>query len=272
MFRVLYRTQTGELGMELSGKAALITGGAVGAGRGIALALARAGCDVAVNYSKSEAEAAITAHDAEAFGVRALAVRADVRSDAAVRQMVSDVVSAFGHLDVLVNNAGVTRWIDHSDLEAVSDEAWDFIFDTNVRGTFYCSRAVVPSMTRAGGGVILNISSISGVYGIGSSVPYCASKAAVNNMTLTLARALAPAIRVNAIAPGYVDTRWWQDRENYEATKYFATEATPLKRVCSPEDVAEVAMGLIAADMVTGQVVVVDGGMGIATGLAGGRR
>jgi len=258
--------------MELSGKTALITGGAVGAGRGITLALARAGCDVAVNYSRSEAEAVITAHDAETFGVRALTVRADVRSDVDARRMVSDVVSTFGRLDVLVNNAGVTRFIDHADLEAVSDEAWDYIFETNVRGLFYCTRAAVPSIKREGGGVILNISSIAGVYAMGSSIPYCASKAAVNNMTVTLARALAPDIRVNAVAPGYIDTRWWQDRENYEASKQFATMATPLNRVCGPDDVAHVALGLITSDMVTGQVVVVDGGMGMAGGLPGGRR
>jgi 3-oxoacyl-[acyl-carrier protein] reductase len=258
--------------MELAGKAALITGGAVGVGRAIVLALARNGCDVAANYSRSREEAEETAAQAGALGVRALAVRADVRSDADVRAMVESTVADLGRLDVLVNNAGVTRFIDHADLEAVDDEAWNFIFDTNVRGTFYCVRAAVPSLRRDGGGMILNISSIAGVYAMGSSIPYCASKAALNNMTVTLARALAPDIRVNALAPGYVDTRWWQDRANYEASKQAAAQAAPLKRVGMPDDMAAAALGLITSDMITGQIVVADGGLGIGSGLPGARK
>ncbi len=257
--------------MDLAGRAALVTGGGVGTGRAIALALAERGCDVAVNYSKSAEEARETASAAKKTGVRALAVQADVRSDEQVRAMIDKVLADLGRLDVLVNNAGVTRFIDHADLEGVSDEAWDFIFDTNTRGTFYCTRAALAALRAAGEGVILNVSSIAGVYAMGSSLPYCASKAAINNMTVALARALAPAIRVNAVAPGFIDTRWWKDRENYEGMKQLAELATPLKRVCAPEDVAEVAVALITADLVTGQVVVVDGGMGIAAGLPGAR-
>ena len=258
--------------MDLTGKAALVTGGGVGSGRAIALALARRGCSVAVNYAKSRREAEATARQAEGAGVKALAVEADVRDDARVRTMVADVVAELGRLDVLVNNAGVTRFIDHSDMESVSDEAWDFIFDTNVRGTFYCTRAARDVLRADGGGVVINLSSIAGVYAMGSSVPYCASKAAINNMTVSLARALAPEIRVNAVAPGYIDTRWWQDRDNYEAIKQMAVMSTPLQKVCAPEDVADVTLGLIGADMITGQIVVVDGGMGIGGGLPGARR
>ncbi len=255
--------------MDLKGKAALVTGGGVGAGRAIALALAAAGCDVAVNYSKSQAEADLTAADVQGLGVRGMAVQADVRDDGEVRNMVERACSTFGRLDVLINNAGVTSFIDHADLEGVGEEDWDRILGTNLKGSFYCARAAAPALREAGNAAIVNISSIAGVYGIGSSIPYCASKAALNSLTITLARALAPEIRVNAVAPGYIDTRWWKDRDNYEAIKQIAEQSTPLKRVCSAEDVAGMVMAMVTSDVVTGQVLVTDGGMGIAGGLPG---
>jgi NAD(P)-dependent dehydrogenase (short-subunit alcohol dehydrogenase family) len=168
-----------------------------------------------------------------------------------------------GRLDVLVNNAGVTSFITHSDLEAVQESDWERIFGVNLKGAFYCVRAAAPSL-RQTNGAIVNVSSIAGVSAIGSSIPYCASKAALNNMTVALARALAPEIRVNAVAPGFIDTRWWQDREGYDAIKQFAAARTPLKRVCQAEDVSAAVLGLLSADLITGQVVVVDGGMTIA--------
>jgi len=172
-------------------------------------------------------------------------------------------VASFGRLDFLVNNAGITRFIDHADLEGVSYDDWDAIFRTNAWGTFVVTRAAVPALRETGGGAIVNVSSIAGVYATGSSVPYCASKAAINNMSVSLARALAPEIRVNAVAPGFIDTRWWKDREHYEVVKQFATEATPLKRVCQPDDVSKVVLDLLTSDLITGQILVVDGGMGI---------
>jgi len=252
--------------MDLEGKAALVTGGGVGTGRAICLDLARAGCNVAVNYSRSATEADVTAADVSALGARGIAVRADVRDDSAVRSMVERTVAELGRLDVLVNNAGVTRFIDHHDLDAIGDDDWDFIFDTNVRGTFYATRAAVPFLRDAGESAIVNVSSVAGVYAIGSSVPYCASKAAINNMTVSLARALAPTIRVNAVAPGFIDTRWWRDREHYELIREFAAASTPLGAVCQAEDISKVVVDLATSDMVTGQIVVIDGGMGIAQG------
>ncbi|RMD85169.1 MAG: glucose 1-dehydrogenase [Candidatus Dadabacteria bacterium] len=253
--------------MNLEGKAALVTGSAVGVGRAVVLDLARRGCNVVVNYSRSRQEAEQTAAEAERLGVRALCLQADVRRDDQVRRMAQEAVKAFGGLDVLVNNAGVTRFIPHADLEAVSDEDWDYIFDTNVRGTFYATRAALPALREGTGGAIVNLSSVAGVYSIGSSVPYCASKAAIGSMTVALARALAPKVRVNAVAPGFVDTRWWQEHPNYEAAKQAAEAATPLGRVCTAADVSKVVLDLITSEMITGQVVVVDGGMGIARGL-----
>lgn len=249
--------------MNLEGKAAIVTGAGVSVGRAVALDLARRGVSVAVNYSRSVAEAEQTAADCEKLGVRAICVQADVGQDDQVRAMTEKAVAAFGRLDVLVNNAGVTRFIDHADMDKVGDDDWDYIFRTNVWGTFVCTRAAAPALRRDGGGVVINLSSVAGVYGTGSSVPYCASKAAINNMTVTLARALAPDIRVNAVAPGFVDTRWWSEREHADAIKQFAAAAAPLKKVCQAEDVSKVVVDLVTSDMITGQIVVVDGGLGI---------
>jgi len=249
--------------MELQGKAAIVTGGGVGVGRAVVLDLARRGVSVAVNYSRSAAEAEAVAAEAEKLGVRAVAVKADVGRDDQARALVEQASKAFGRLDILVNNAGVTRFIDHADLEKVGEEDWDFIFRTNVWGTFVCARAAAPALKKDGGGAIVNLSSVAGVYGTGSSIPYCASKAAINNMTVTLARALAPHVRVNAVAPGFVDTRWWSERDNKNAIQQLAAAASPLKKVCQPEDVSKVVVDLVTSDLITGQILVVDGGMGI---------
>ncbi len=249
--------------MDLKGKSAVVTGGGVGTGRAIVLDLAKDGCNVVVNYSKSKQQAEETAQAAIALGVRAETAQADVRDDDAVRAMMKQAAHSFGRLDVLINNAGGTRHIEHRDLDAVTKDDWDFIMDTNAWGTFQATRAAVPYMIDHGGGSVVNISSIAGVYATGSSVPYCASKAAINNMTVSLARALAPDVRVNAVAPGFIDTRWWSDLEHYEVVKQMATDVTPLKDVCQPEDVSKVVVDLATARLVTGQVVVIDGGMGI---------
>ena len=245
--------------MHVKDKIALVTGGGVGAGRAIALALAAEGCHVAVNYSRSESQALATAEDLRKTGVRAMAVKGDVGDDASVRNMVQQVADTLGGLNVLVNNAGATSFIPHGDMEAVQDEDWDKILDVNLKGPFYVIRAARPHLEQDGG-VVVNISSVAGVYGVGSSVPYLASKAGLNTMTIALARALGPAIRINSIAPGFIDTRWWQVRDEYEAIKQGATDRSPLKNVCQPEDVADLVMGLIRADLITGQVVVLDGG------------
>ena len=252
--------------MELKGKKALVTGGGVGIGRATALALAAAGCHVAVNYSRSREDCEATAAEIEGLGVKSLAVKADVGNDEQVRAMVAETVEVLGGLDVLVNNAGVTCFVPHEDLEGVSEEDWERIFDTNVRGTFYCTRAAADALKAGEGGAVVNLSSVAGVYGMGSSIPYCASKAAINSLTVTTSRVMAPEVRVNAVAPGFVDTRWWKDREHYDVIKQMAAEATPLKRVAGPDDVAQTIMGLLRADMVTGDIVVMDGGMGQAHG------
>ena len=182
--------------MDVEGKAAIVTGGGTGVGRATALRLAGLGCSVLINYSRSKREAEETAAEVASRGVGAIAVEADVADDAACRSMAEQAVQAFGRLDILVNNAGTTSFIPHAELERVSDADWDRILAVNLKGPFQCSRAAKAAMERSGGGEIVNVSSVAGIAGVGSSIPYCASKAALNNLTLTLARIFAPAIRV----------------------------------------------------------------------------
>jgi len=253
--------------MELDGKAALVTGGGTGVGRATALALARRGCAVAVNYSRSRDDAERTAAEVSAFGVRGIALQADVARDADCRRLAETSAKELGRLDVLVQSAGTTSFIPHGDLDRVTDEDWERIFSVNLRGPFQCARAVRGAMLAGGGGAIVNVSSIAGVAGVGSSIPYCASKAALNNLTLTLARALAPKIRVNAVAPGFITGRWLEQGlgAGYESVKSAMERRAPLGKVCEPDDVADAILGLVTGSaLVTGQVVVVDGGLLIA--------
>ena len=237
---------------------ALVTGAATGIGRAVALRLAQLGMAVAVNYSRSEAEARETAAGVEASGARALLCKANVGNDGAVRSMVDKVRSELGGLDVLVNNAGTTRFIDHADLDAVTDEVWDEIVGVNLKGTFYCCRAAMP-LLRERGGNIVNVTSVAGIGGLGSSIPYAASKAAINCMTKSLARAFAPKVRVNAVAPGPVLTRWLTPHPQMIER---ALSMTPLRRAATPDDIADAVVFLArGTSLMTGQVVVVDGGM-----------
>ncbi len=250
--------------MDVGGKTAIVTGSAVGAGRATVLELAKRGANVVVNYSRSEAEARQTLADVQALGVQALLVRADVSRDEEAKAMVAQTVERFGGLDILVNNAAITHFVAFQDLEAMTEEKWDHILAVNVKGLFFCSRAAIWELQRRGEGCIVNIGSTAGVRGIGSSIAYCASKAAVINMTMTFAGAFAPEIRVNCVAPGFIDTRWHLARTGeaaYESYRNAVAGATPLRRVCRPEDVAQAVMGFVEADMVTGQTLVVDGGM-----------
>ncbi|MCH7488407.1 MAG: glucose 1-dehydrogenase [Chloroflexi bacterium] len=254
--------------MELSGKCAIVTGSAVGVGRATALELAKRGANVVVNYSRSEEEAKETVAMVEALGANALLVRADVSNDAEVRAMVAAAVDAFGGVHVLVNNAGTTAFVDFADLEGMTEELWDRILAVNLKGPFFCARAAAEAMKSSGEGAIVNIASIAGVKAIGSSIAYAASKAGLINLTVALARVLAPEVRVNCVAPGFIDTRWLRQGlgDFYEPAKQRTAEQTPLGRVATPEDVAQITLSLIeGADFVTGQTIVIDGGSSIAS-------
>ena len=250
--------------MQIEGKAAIVTGGGTGVGRATALDLARGGCNVVVNYSRSKDEAEQAAAEVSALGVRGIAVRANVAEDADCRAMVATAVSEFGRLDILVNNAGTTSFIKHDDLEGVALDDWDRIFKVNVVGPFQCARAARAALEASGNGEIVNVSSVAGLAATGSSIPYCASKAALNNMTVSLARVFAPKVRVNTVAPGFISTRWLKDLLGdtaYEAAKQKTEAGVLLQRVCTAEDVAGVILSIITGpDLMTAQVIAIEGG------------
>ena len=213
-------------------KIALVTGGGTGVGRAIVLQLAKLGSAVAVNYSKSKTEAEETAAEAEKCGTRAIVVQADVADESQVQRMVEVVRQQLGPIDILVNNAAFTRFTALADLKALTQQDWNRTFAVNVNGTFYCSRAVAPMMKSRGWGRIVNISSIAAFTGQGSSIAYCASKAAVLSLTRSLARVLGPEITVNAVAPGLIDTRWIAGRERLDELKASWIERQPWARSC----------------------------------------
>jgi 3-oxoacyl-[acyl-carrier protein] reductase len=238
-------------------KVALVTGSATGVGRACAVRFAKLGFAVTVNYSKSEADAIETVKLVEAAGAPALLYKAHVGREAEVKEMVARTAAAFGRIDVLVNNAGMTHFVAHTDLDALTDEVWDEIFRVNVKGTLYCTRAAMPHLKAARGNVV-NVTSVAGLTGQGSSIPYCASKAALNCVTQSLARAFGPDVRVNAVAPGPINTRWLAGREA-QVAKFL--EQCPLGRAADPDDIADAVIYLATGTtLTTGQVLVVDGG------------
>jgi 3-oxoacyl-[acyl-carrier protein] reductase len=244
--------------MDLNGKVALVTGGGTGLGREISLQLAHQGMDIAVNYSRSEADAEQTVHDIKELGRRAIAVRADVSVDSQVKEMAQRVESELGRIDVLVNNAGYTVFVPFPDLDKMEESEWDRILDVNTKGPFLCSRAVAPAMQRQGAGRIINVTSISGLRAGGSSIAYAVSKAGEQMLARCLALALAPTITVNTIAPGIMDTRWgrlWGD----EAIERMAADS-PLKRVPGLDDIAAAAVFLAKNGSMTRQTIVIDAG------------
>jgi 3-oxoacyl-[acyl-carrier protein] reductase len=250
-----------------SRKAALVTGAATGIGAAAVLALARAGFDVALNYSSSEAAAGKTAAAAEKLGARTLLVRCDVSDESGVRAMMKSVENAFGRLDVLVNNAGTTASWKPRDLETLSLEEWDRVFAVNVRGLFQVTRAAVPLLKKTQGCVV-NTASIVGLRPGPQPLPYAASKAAVVNLTKTLAWNLGPEIRVNAVAPGWMEGDWMKRmlKDKYDDLMGKRAKATPLKRVVSADDVAETMMSLVQSNrFVTGEIIVIDGGFASST-------
>lgn len=247
----------GEIKVDIKGKVALITGGGTGIGRSTSLMLAEKGANIAINYSRSSDEALATLKEVEALGVQGMVCKANVADDNDVRRMVNEVIEKFGRIDILVNNAGATNFVDLDDLEGLKSEHWDNAFNVNVKGAFQVSRACAEELKK-NKGCIVNTASIAGITGQGSSIAYAASKAANISITKSLALVLAPDVRVNAVAPGIVTTRWVEGKEDH--VKRLGDD-TPLGRVATADDVAEVIVSLVAsASLVTGQTVVIDGG------------
>lgn len=243
--------------MELTGGTVLVTGGGTGLGRELALAAARAGAHVAINYSRSAQDAEQTAHDVMTLGVRAVTLRADIAHPAAAEGLVAEAERALGPLVALVNNAGVTRGIPFSDLDGVTPADWDAILGVNLVGAWHCARAAAPGLRARGVGAILNVASDSAVSLSGSSIPYVVSKAGLVALTCCLAKALHPAVRVNAIAPGWMDTRWLDANL---APAQLAHVRFGGARIVALADVASLGLELLRNDGITGQVVVIDAG------------
>ena len=243
---------------ELEDRVAIVTGSTSGIGEATARRLVDLGAMVMVNSSSSvEAGNGLVAE----LGTATRYHRADVSSEEECIGLVDATVEAFGGLDILVNNAGYTRVIPHNDLDAVTEEVFRRIIDVNVFGTWYLSRAAVPSLKAGGDGNIVNITSIAGLIAGGSSIPYAVSKAALNHLTRLMANVLGPEIRVNAVAPGLVETPW---TETWDAVHAAVAQRSPLGRSATADDCAEAVLGILRARYQTGDVVVVDGGLTLA--------
>jgi 3-oxoacyl-[acyl-carrier protein] reductase len=226
--------------------------------------LAGRGARVVVNYSKSEDAARATMKACEAAGGEALLVKADVAQDADCRRLAQAALDKWGRIDALVNNAGATKFANHADLEALSAEDFQRIYSVNVVGSYQMVRACAPAMKKAGRGAVVNISSVAGKNGMGSSMAYAASKGALNTLTMSLARALGPEIRVNAVCPGLIDTKWVRDGygPRFAAMEARYRQGTALGRLGKPEEVAGVVVWLIeGADLITGDTIMVDSGI-----------
>lgn len=243
-------------GQLLSGKSALVTGGARRLGRGIALALARAGADVALTFRNSQAEAAETVQTIEDLGRHALAVHCELRSEASVRSAVEAAVSRFGRLDIVVNNAAIFA---SAPLDTLTLDQWDAVFETNARGPFLVAREALPHLRASEGGRIVNIGSLGGIHAWAGHAHYCASKAALHSLTQAMAKAFAPQVSVNCVAPGWIE----MDGIPTGEAEHFAAK-TPMRRNGSVEDVAQAVLFFAAGPLfITGQVLAVDGGLGL---------
>jgi NAD(P)-dependent dehydrogenase (short-subunit alcohol dehydrogenase family) len=273
---IIAGTIAGSMEMEqgsLAGKVAIVTGSATGIGAAAAIGLARRGAKVVVNFSKSEQEAAETV---KTIGGDAFAVQGNVAGDSDCRKLAAAALDKWGRIDILVNNAGTTKFAAHTDLDALSAEDWQAIYAVNVIGPFQMMRACAEPLKAHGDGVVVNVSSIAGVAGVGSSIAYAASKGALNTLTLSLARAFAPQIRVNAVCPGYVATPWFSGRfgeDNADRIAKQQAEANPLKKVSYAQDIANTVLFLAGPESsnITGEMLVVDAGMHLAV-MAGARR
>jgi 3-oxoacyl-[acyl-carrier protein] reductase len=232
----------------------LITGGGTGVGSACATQFALRGFNVVVNYSRSSLEAEETAQKVTDSGMQALLQKCDVSDDIEVRAMLKNIESRFGRLDVLVNNAAITHFIEHRDLDSMTEQMWDRILAVNLKGPFFVTRAASKLLAADEGGAVVNVSSVAGKNGRGSSIAYCASKAALNTMTMSLARALAPKVRVNAVCPGPIDTRWIrQGNPSLDLNKM--VQGLPIPKASQPKDIADVVLFLaIEAHMVTSPI------------------
>jgi ketoreductase RED2 len=242
---------------EFAGKVVLVTGSSSGIGERVAERFAALGATVVINSSASvEAGQSVAKRLSHSYDVPATYLQADISDAEQGRRLIADTVSLYGGLDVLVNNAGWTARIDHRDLEALTDDVFRRTFDVNVWGTWVVTKAAIPHLRASADGNVVNITSIAGLRPVGSSIAYAMSKAALNHMTVLLAKSCGP-VRVNAVAPGLVETPWTADWDDLHAG---VAAATPLRRSATPDDCAEAVLALVRNTYTTGEVFVVDGG------------
>ena len=245
-------------------KVAIITGSATGVGAATAILLAQKECNVVINYTRSKDEAMETAKQAEEQGAETIVIQADVSKDEECQAMVNEAIKKWGRIDYLVNNAGQTKFNPFENLDGLTIDDFQSIYAVNVVGAYQMIKAVVPHMKKAGSGAIVNDSSLAGINSVGSSIAYVTSKAALNAMTKSLAHVLGPEIRINAVAPGPIKTRWLKggmSDEAYESLIEQAENNLPLKKVASAEDVAEVLVWFLeGAPLITGEILIIDSG------------
>ena len=250
--------------MNIPDSVSIITGSSSGVGAATARMLASKGGNVVINYSRSADAANKVAEECEALGAEVLVCQADVSEDRDCRHLVDETMKKWGRIDSLVNNAGTTKFVQHGDLDGLDASDFQWIYGVNVVGPFQMVRAARAALQASGDASVVNVASIAGVKGVGSSIAYAASKGALITMTQSLARVLGPEIRVNAVCPGFITGDWLSEgmgRETYEASKAFLEKNTPLKTTCTPETVAESILNFIEGhSVVTGQHLVLDGG------------
>ena len=261
---------------DLKGKAAIVTGSATGIGAAVAIGLAKRGANVIVNYTRSKSEAETTAEAVRKTGSDVRLVQADVASDEDCRKLARTAMEAWGRIDILINNAGTTKFVtNHADLESLSADDFARIYAVNVIGPFQMIRACIEGLRAHKDGSVVNVSSIAGVAGIGSSVAYAASKGALNTLTYSLARALAPDVRVNAVCPGYVDTPWFVKQFGSEMAERIAEaegKRAPLQRAANGAEIAKTVLFFAGPESrnITGETLLSDTGLHLS--MAGARR
>jgi 3-oxoacyl-[acyl-carrier protein] reductase len=250
--------------MDLEGGVAIVTGSSSGVGAATARQLAERGCNVVINYANNAEGAERTRAACAEYGVETEVVRADVANDADCRRLAAIADARWGRIDALVNNAGTTKFCDHRNLDGLSAEDFQRIYAVNTVGAFQMVRAVEPAMRRGGRGSIVNVASIAGVMGVGSSIAYAASKGAMITLGLSLARVLGPEIRLNTVCPGFIQGDWLEEgmgKETYERTRAALEQNTPLRLTCTPDTVAEVILFFLGSgSVVTGETLILDGG------------
>lgn len=250
--------------MKIEGSVSIITGSSSGVGAATARMIAAKGGNVVINYSKSADAANKVAEECQALGAEVLVCQADVSNDGDCRRLVSETMAKWGRIDSLVNNAGTTKFVDHSDLEGLTADDFQNIYGVNVIGPYQMVRAARDALEASGDASVVNVASIAGVKGVGSCIAYAASKGAMITLTQSLARALGPEIRVNAVCPGFITGDWLSEgmgKDRYDASKAFLEKNTPLQTTCTPETVAESILHFVEGhSVVTGQHLVLDGG------------